>query len=166
MADWKVIGNYAENAVLAASLAVWLRIVIRRIKSRPLPVPAEHPPVSWTQDLEYAAFRDTLFPIVEQRPVSWDAPAVGATFLVGLFLPSFFILLAGPLDRESPAVLPWHFTSSLAQIATMVGLLRLAGPLRKEDFGCNLSNWQNDVRIGVGAFLASIIPVYMVTVCQ
>ena len=49
---------------------------------------------------------------------------------------------------------------------TIVGLLRVDGPLRKEDFGCNLANWRNDALVGAGGFLASIIPVYIVTVSQ
>ena len=142
MADWKNIGNYAGLALFAASLAVWLRILIMRINGQP--------PLS----------------LVEQRPVSWAAPPVCATFLVAIFLPSFVILLAGPLDRLSPAAVPWHLACSLTQIAAIVGLLQIAGPLRNDDFGCNLSGWRNDVLVGAGGFLASIYPVYLVTVLQ
>jgi len=103
---------------------------------------------------------------VERRPVSWEAPPVCATFLVAFFLPSFLILLAGPLDPVSPQSVSWHFACSLAQLAAIVGLLGIGGPLQKEDFGCNLSDWQYDAVLGAGGFLASIGPVYLVTVVQ
>jgi membrane protease YdiL (CAAX protease family) len=146
MADWKVIGNYAEYAVFAASLAVWLRILIKGINGQP-PLPLE-----------------------EQPPASWEAPPVCATFLVAFFLPSFLTWFlewkTGPVDRLSPAAAQWRLVWSLAQIVAVVGLLRIAGPLRKEDFGCNLSRWRNDVLVGAGGFLASIGPVYLVTLLQ
>ena len=85
MANWKDIGNYVENAVFAASFLVWLRIAFRRITWRPPIAPAEQSSVPWEYDLEYAVFRDTLFPLAEQRPVSWDAPAVGRNISGGLF---------------------------------------------------------------------------------
>ena len=146
MADWKNIGNYAEPALFAASLAVWLRILIKRINGQP--------PLA----------------LVERQLVSWAAPPVCATFLVAFFLPSFLKSLvewlAGPLAPLSLVAVRWHFVFSLAQIATIIALLRIAGPLRKEDFGCNLAGWRNDMLVGAGGFLASIIPVYLVTRLQ
>jgi membrane protease YdiL (CAAX protease family) len=141
MADRNDIGNYAEYAVFAASLAVWLKILIEKINGRP--------PLA----------------LLEQRPISWDIPPVCATFLVAFFLPAF-LMLAGPRDPLTLAGVQWHFVCSLAQIAVIVALLRIAGPLRQEDFGCNLSGWQSDVLVGAGGFLASICPVYLVIQLQ
>jgi membrane protease YdiL (CAAX protease family) len=146
MAVWKNIGNYAESALYAASLAVWLRILIKRINRQP------------------------PLPLVEEQSASWAVSAVCATFLVALYLPSVLTdlleRLAGPLDRQSPAAVQWGFACSLVQVVTIVGLLRIAGPLRKGDFGCNLSRWRNDALVGAAGFLASMYPVYLVTVLQ
>ncbi len=146
MADWKVIGNYAEIAVFAASLAVWLRIAVKGFQGRP--------PLD----------------LIQQEPPHWETPPVCATFLVAYFLPSFIIYfreqVAGKLDLQSAEAVPWGVACSLVQILTMVGLLRLAGPLRKEDFGCRLAGWQYDVIVGAAGFLASIVPVYVVTTVQ
>jgi hypothetical protein len=151
MADWKVIGNYAELAVFAASLALWLRILIKWIKG----VPA--------------------LAVVERPAVSWEIPPVCATFLVAYFLPAFVIELACPVDlrspegalwRQSPEAVPWHLACSLVQIVAVVALLRLAGPLQKADFGCDLAGWRNDVLVGAGGFLASIGPVFLITMLQ
>jgi membrane protease YdiL (CAAX protease family) len=144
MADWKDIGNYAGYALWAASLAVWLKILIKKISGQP--------PLG----------------LVEQQPASWPVPPVCATFLVAILLPSFlsYLLerLAGPFASLSTVQL--RVACSLAQIATILALLHFAGPLRKDDFGCNLSGWRPDVLVGTGGFLASIIPVYLVTTLQ
>jgi len=151
MADWKDIGNYAEYTVFAASLAVWLKLLIKGITGRP-------PLAS-----------------VERPPISWAIPPVCATFLVAYFLPAFVIERASPADLRSPEgvlwlqsseAVPWHVACSLIQIVTVVALLRVAGPLRKEDFGCDLTDWRNDVLVGAGGFLASLAPVFLITMLQ
>jgi membrane protease YdiL (CAAX protease family) len=146
MADWKNIGNYAGSALWVASIALWLKILIKRINGQP--------PLR----------------LVEQQPPSWPVPPVCATFLVAILLPSFLSnlleRLAGPIDSPSTAAIQWRIVFSLVQMVTIVALLRVAGPLRKEDFGCNLSGWRPDVLVGTGGFLASIIPVYLVTTLQ
>ena len=147
MADWKTIGNYAELAIYEASLAVWLRILIKMVCGQP------------------------PLPLTERQPASWEPVPVCATFLVAYFLPSFlfeYLLerLAGPLDPVSPAAVQWYCLFSVSQIGTVIGLLRIAGPLWKEDFGCNLTDWRNDVLVGTGGFMASLVPVYFVTMLQ
>lgn len=142
MAEWKDLGNSVSFVLYAGSLAVWLKILIRQINGQP--------PLS----------------LREQQPVCWAAPPVCATFLVAFFLPTFIIALAGRLADHSSDAVRWHLACSLAQMVTVVGLLRIAGPLRKADFGCNLADWQNDVLVGVGGFLVSLAPVYLVTVGQ
>ena len=146
MADWKTIGNYTELAIYEASLVVWLGILIKRFNGQP--------PLRF----------------VERQPVSWEPAPVCATFLVAFYLPSFLfelsLWLVGPLDQQSLAAVQWGCAFAVMQIVVIVVLLRLAGPLRKEDFGCNLSRWRSDALVGAGGFLASYIPVYLVTVLQ
>jgi membrane protease YdiL (CAAX protease family) len=146
MADWKNIGNYAEPALLAASLTVWLRILVKWIKG--------NPPLA----------------LAEQPPPSWDALSVGAAFLMALFLPSFLVELLervnGPIEHVSLVAVQFGLACSIAQIVMIVGLLRIAGPLRKTDFGCDLSDWRRDLLIGAAGFLASILPVSLVTELQ
>jgi membrane protease YdiL (CAAX protease family) len=146
MADWKNIGNYAELALFAGSLALWVRILVKRIFGQP--------PLG----------------LVERQPVSWEPAPLGATFLVAFYLPLFLFRLSpwlvGPIDPQSLGAVQWSSAFAITQIVAIVALLRLAGPLRKEDFGLNLSRWRSDILVGAGGFLASFIPVYLVTVLQ
>lgn len=136
MADLDSIGKSALLAWLAASLVVWGRIAWTLVRTGNAPIPK-----------------------VERQPVSWPGVPVCATFLAALLIPSFIVAYVQP-ERGSLAMIQWGAAARLIQIAATVGLLAIPGPLRKEDFGCDLSNWRGDVAVGLRGFLASAAPVF------
>jgi len=154
MADWEGIGKIAlllRGAWLAASLAVWGCIV-------------------WKLALTGRATVSR----VERQGVSWPGVPVCATFLAALLAPAFLLALADLVVPElvptlnqpaqALALIQWNLAMRVVQIAVIVGLLALAGPLRKQDFGCDLATWHADLAIGTEGFLASAAPVFGVLV--
>jgi uncharacterized protein len=139
MADLKSIGNSATNVLFAASLAMWALVLARKSlgKSPLSPQP--------------------------QEQVVWPALPVCATFLVAFFLPVFIVSLAAPGEKLSLAAVQWRCVGLAAQGLVVVGLLAFAGPLRKQDFGWDLSRWRRDMLVGLAGFLASLAPVFLVT---
>jgi membrane protease YdiL (CAAX protease family) len=85
---------------------------------------------------------------------------VCATFLVAFYLPVLVVQMTGSL-KDLPH-LQQVCLAVVAQIATVVGLLGCAGPLRATDFGCDFSSWRTDLCAGVIGFLASLAPVFLV----
>ena len=142
MADLKTIGNSVMCALIVGSAAVWLKVALRGINRQP---PLE---------------------LVPQQTVPWPAVPVCATFLVAFFLPVFVVHWASPLEPLSLAKVQWSCLAQVGQVLAIVGLLAIDGPLRKEDFGCDLRNWRSDALTGAAAFLASLAPVYLVTLIQ
>src|SRR5579863_2481448 len=136
MSDLQSISNSAvENGLFAASLAAWMFILWQ----------------TWRRGAPLAS--------VPSEPVSWPALPVCATFIAALVVPQFIIGLRGPLARYSLGTVQWHALAMAVQGLVVVGLLRIAGPLRSGDFGWHAGNWRGDLAIGVGSFLASLIPV-------
>lgn len=138
MADLTLIGNAVLNVLFAASTTIWLAIF-------------------WN-----ACQRRAPLARVPREPVSWPAVAVCATFLVALIVPQFIVGLRGSVDRFSLKAVQWHALAMALQGLAVVGVLRLAGPIRKEDFGWNSANWRGDLVIGVAGFVASVTPVTLV----
>src|SRR5262249_15295624 len=131
MADSAGIGNQILFVLFAASVAVWACVFWNALRGRaPLP-PAP------------------------RESVSWPALPVCATFLVAFYLPLLVVQITRGL-KDLPRV-EQLCIANVAQIATVVGLLAFAGPLRAADFGCNLSNWRTDLRAGFAGFLASLV---------
>src|SRR5579859_355326 len=137
MADWKNLGNSAPNVLFVASLSVWAALLVRKCRGKPILEP-------WSQE-----------------PVPWPALPMCATFLVAFFMPVFIVALAAPGERVSIAAIRWSCAGLAGQALTVVGLLAFAGPLRKRDFGCDLTTWRQDLMIGVAGFLASLAPVFI-----
>lgn len=146
MADRELIGNCAQWLLCGGSLAVWGLIVARKVRRFPVLEP------------------------IETSPVSWPVAPVGATFLVAYLLPQLLMLLGsnwfGPWERVTLAVVQWRCLCMVAQVITVVGLLAIAGPLKKGDFGCTLANWRSDVLVGTCGCLASIVPIFVLTTWQ
>jgi len=138
MADWKIIGNSATNVLFVGSLAVWVMILWRKFRGLPT--------------LNFRA----------QEPVAWPALPVFATFVVAMVLPQVIIGLAGSTERLSLAAVQWRALAVAVQGVVVAGLLMFAGPVRRQDFGCDLTGWRGDVLAGAAGFLASLIPVYVV----
>lgn len=136
MADLASVGKSALLAWIVASLVVWGRVAWRLLWARSAPIPK-----------------------LERQPVSWPGVPVCATFLTALLLPSFIIVYVSPA-HGSLGMIEWGMAARLVQIAAIVGLLAVSGPLRKEDFGCDLSKWREDVMVGVRGFMASAGPVF------
>ncbi|MGE5191733.1 MAG: lysostaphin resistance A-like protein [Deltaproteobacteria bacterium] len=138
MADLKSIGNSARDVLFAGSLALWVLVFWR--KSRGVP------------SLSQKA----------QGPVAWPAVPVFATFVMAMVLPQFIIGMAGAEERLSLAAVQWRALAMAVQGLIVVGLLLLAGPVRRSDFGWDPANWRGDALVGAGGFLASLIPVFLV----
>lgn len=147
MADRELIGNCLYGGLLSGSVLVWCAIcgVWKARGTAPL-TPAE------------------------PHPVSWRAAPVCATFLVAYLLPTFLMTWIasrfGPLDRLSLANVQWQCLCVVVQIVTVVGLLALAGPLRKLDFGLTLVHWRSDLVAGAAGCLASFLPIHLATSWQ
>jgi membrane protease YdiL (CAAX protease family) len=135
MADLDSIGNRVLLGLFAASLAVWVRVLWNGLLGR------------------------ATLPLEAREGVSWPALPVCATFLVAFFLPALVVQTSGPLKDLSRA--QQGCLVAVAQIATIVGLLACAGPLRAEDFGLNFSKWRTDLYAGAAGFLASLAPVFL-----
>lgn len=146
MADRELIGNCLQMALFAGSAGVWGLVVFRKARGRP-----------------------ALEPTVP-HPVSWSAAPACATFLVAYLLPTFLMTFVasrtGPVDRLSLANVQWQGLSVAAQIATIVGLLAIAGPLKKEDFGWTWTHWGREILVGAAGALASILPIFVATTWQ
>jgi membrane protease YdiL (CAAX protease family) len=146
MADRELIGNCIQLALGGGSVAVWALILARKARGIPPLVP------------------------VEQHPVSWPAAAVCMTFLVAFLLPPFLMLAIsswlGPQEIVSLARVQRMCLCQVAQVMTVVGLLAVAGPLKKEDFGCRLANWRRDALVGAIGWLASILAIVLARKCQ
>jgi membrane protease YdiL (CAAX protease family) len=142
MADFMNIGNSLFAALIAGCAWVWVRIGIRAIQRQP---PLELAP---------------------QQPASWPSVPACATFLVAFLLPAVIVHWAGPFAPLSLGKVQWNCLAQLAQLLTIPGLLAINAPLRREDFGCDLTTWRRDVLTGTGAFLASLAPVFLVTIVQ
>lgn len=147
MADRELLGNCAMGALLAGSAVVWSTVFVRwRTRKAP---PLER---------------------VAQEPVSWPAAPMCATFLVAFLMPVLVSWLVtervGKLPPLSLASVQWKCAGIVAQIITVVGLLALEGPLKKEDFGCDLAQWRTDMQVGIAGCLASILPIFVVTSWQ
>jgi membrane protease YdiL (CAAX protease family) len=146
MADLKSIGNSATQllfagslAVLfAGSLAVWVLIIWKMVRGLP--------PL---------AKRD-------QEPVAWPAVPVFATFVVAMVFPQFILGLALSADSTPLAKVQWRAVAMAVQGLSVAGLLLAAGPVRRQDFGCDPATWRSDVLTGAAGFLASLIPVFLV----
>jgi membrane protease YdiL (CAAX protease family) len=138
MADLKSIGNYAATVLFLASLAVWVLVLWKKFYG--LPALAQKP----------------------QEPVAWPALPVFATFVVAMVLPQFITGLAVSAGRLSLAAVQWRALAMAVQGLVVIGLLSIAGPMRRQDFGWDPATWRGDVMAGVGGFLASLIPVYLV----
>src|SRR5262245_22233000 len=138
MADLKSIGNSAANVLFAASVIVWMYILWKARRRRPPLVQVPH------------------------TGVPWPALVVCATFLVALIVPQFVVGLRGPVDRFSVQAVQLACLSMALQGLSVVGVLRLAGPIRSEDFGLNPATWRGDLVVGLVAYLASLIPVSLV----
>ncbi len=138
MADLKSIGNSAAAVLFVGSLAVWVLILWKKFYG--LPALAQKP----------------------QEPVSWPALPVFATFVVAMVLPQFVIGLAVSTDRHSLAAVQWRALAMAVQGLVVIGLLSIAGPVRRQDFGWDPATWWSDVLAGAGGFLASLLPVYVV----
>jgi len=136
MADSTGIGNQILFVLFVASVAVWVCVLWNALRGR-APLPA-----------------------APRASVSWPALPVCATFLLAFYLPVLVVQITRGL-KDLPRV-EQLCIANVAQIATVVGLLAFAGPLRAADFGCNLSNWQADLRAGFAGFLASLVPVFLV----
>ena len=143
MADRELIGNCALVALCAGSCAVWGIVVAR--KARGLP-PLE---------------------LVEQPAVSWRVAPVCATFLVAYLMPTFVMTAVsahiGSREHVSLVHVQWQCAYLVAQVITVVGLLAIAGPLKKSDFGWELTNWRSDVLVGAIGWLASFFPIVAAT---
>ncbi len=139
MADRELIGNCAQLILCGGSVAIWVLVVARKVRRLP---PLEP---------------------VEERPVSWPVAPVCATFLVAYLLPQFLMAgvssWIGPRERVSLATVQWQCACLVAQIITVVALLAIAGPLRKEDFGCRPATWREDALVGAAGWLASFLPI-------
>lgn len=138
MAELKDIGNSALNVLFAGSLAVWM-MIFWNARRRRAPLAA-----------------------VPREPVAWPALQVCATFLVALIVPQFVIGRAGSVDPFSLAAVQRHALAMALQGLAVVGLLTVAGPIRRDDFGWNPANWRADLLVGAAGFLASLIPVTLV----
>jgi hypothetical protein len=138
MADLKSIGNSAMYVLFAGSLVVWALVLTKRAMGRPLlPEPA-------------------------MDPVSWPAVPVFATFVVAMVVPPFIMRLAGSTDSFSLAAVQWRALGMAAQGLAVAGLLSVAAPVRRQDFGWNPTAWVHDLRVGAAGFLASWMPVVLV----
>jgi CAAX protease family protein len=142
MADLKDIGNSVMWALLVGCAFVWLRVAQRATKRQP---PLE---------------------LVSQEPVSWPAVPACATFLVAFFLPAVIVHGVGQRDPTALQKIQWNCLAQIGQVLAIVGLLAVNGPLRREDFGCDLRFWRRDALTGAAAFLASLAPVYLLTIIQ
>ncbi|HLJ11253.1 MAG TPA: CPBP family intramembrane glutamic endopeptidase [Planctomycetaceae bacterium] len=139
MADFRPFDNPELSLLLAGSFLIWLWVISHWARGR------------------------ASLPLAEQGPVPWPALAVFATFLVAYFLPEFVTHFAaesiGPI--KSITAVKWNVAASCLQVAVVVGLLAIAGPLRAADFGFSTREWRRDVLSGAGGFLASIAPVFL-----
>jgi len=138
MADLKSIGNSVLSGLFAVSFAVWMHII-------------------WN-----ACRRRAPLARVPREPVSWHALAVFATFLIALTVPHSLFRLQAPVDRTALQTVQRHMLTMALQGLAVAGVLRIAGPLRREDFGWNPATWRGDLAVGVAAFFASLIPVLLV----
>ncbi len=136
MADLKTIINCAKYGLFGASLAVWIFILWKASRGRP------------------------VLALQPQEPVSWPSLPVGATFLVAYTLPLLLVGLVAPGDMLRGVQA--RCGALVIQGLVVVGLLSRAGPLRKEDFGCESLRWRGDLLAGVAGFFASLIPVFVV----
>lgn len=148
MADLESIGKLINLRVawLAASLVLWAWVLVRLVTTGRAPIPR-----------------------APRQLVSWPGVPVCATFVAALLIPAFLLSLAQTLApnlvglfREPEgalALVQWNLAMRLVQIGVILRLLALSGPLRKEDFGCDLTNWREDLATGVKGFLASAAPV-------
>ena len=138
MADLEPISNSVRLALSAGSLAVWMSILWNAGRGR---APLAGAP---------------------REPVSWQALPVFATFLVALVVPEFVLRLRGPVDRFSLEAVQGHTLAMALQGLAVVSVLRIAGPLRRQDFGWNPASWRGDLAVGAAGFLTSLIPVSLV----
>jgi membrane protease YdiL (CAAX protease family) len=142
MADRVLIYNCAWLSLMAGSIGIWILIVVRQALGRPVMEPVEPHCVSW--------------------PV---APPI-VTFLVAILAPQLLTAVAfswfGAPERVSLTTVQWLCACQVLQIATVVGLLAVAGPLQGEDFGCRRKSWRIDMLIGAGGWVASFAPIYLV----
>lgn len=136
MAEMNAIGKVIAATLATASVAVWFYVALlwhnRRsaIDSRP------HEPLGWNDFTPLIAFA---------------AAFMAPTFLLGAL---------GRSDWKTPQGVPLISACAVAQIVLVVGIFAASGPLRRVDFGLELSEWRRDVAIGAGGFLASLLPVY------
>jgi membrane protease YdiL (CAAX protease family) len=128
-----------RSAWLAASLVLCGRIAWASLRTG-------RPPIQWA----------------ERPAVSWPAVPVCATFLAALLAPWYFmyyvVQFGGQLEQV--ALLQWNCVARFAQMGLIAGLLAAAGPLRRQDFGCDFSDWKRDAAVGLKGFVASALPVF------
>ncbi|MBI3865959.1 MAG: CPBP family intramembrane metalloprotease [Planctomycetia bacterium] len=146
MADRVLIGNCVVYALCAGSAVVWAVVIARKARGRP-----------------------PLEPIAAQ-PISWPAAPVCATFLVAFVLPDFIMQFVA-WRFELPAGLSlikvqWRCASLAAQAAAIVGLMAIAGPLKKDEFGVQFERWRGDLLVAVAGWLASFLPVFVARTWQ
>jgi membrane protease YdiL (CAAX protease family) len=139
MADLETIGNCAQIVLCAGSLAV----------------------SGWA--LANGVRRRAPLIFAPREPVSWPAPLVGVTFFVALIVPKLVFGLTEDIKSDSQTAVQWHCLAMAAQGLAVLGLLAAAGPLRKGDLGLRPANERGELFIGAGAFLASWIPVLLVS---
>ncbi len=138
MADLGPISNSVWRVLSAGSLAVWLYVL-------------------WSASHRRAPLDGT-----PHEPVAWQPLPVFATFLVALVAPDFAVRLGGAVGSFSLRAVQWRTLAMALQGVAVVGLLRIAGPLRRQDFGWNPASWCGDLAVGAGGFLASLMPVWYV----
>src|SRR5262249_1930646 len=138
MADSATIGKTAATLLFAGSAGVWVFILRRLWRGRPVLEPTP------------------------QEPVAWPPVPVFATFVVAMVLPQLIARLAARPDSLSLPAVHWRALALAAQGIAVFALLALSAPVRRQDFGWQPANWRRDLRVGFVAFLASWIPVFLV----
>src|SRR5262245_49329517 len=138
MADMATIGKTAATVLFAGSAVVWGLVLWRWSRGRPV---LEHRP---------------------QEPVAWPPIPVFATFVVAMVVPQWIVGPGGTKDSLTLAAVQWRALAMAAQGLSVVGLLALSAPVRRQDFGWHPANWRRDLLTGSACFLASWAPVFLV----
>lgn len=147
MADFEGIGKLVIPLIGALSLTVWWQTLLM-----------------WRQG-------ESPLLLQPHELNSWPASTVVLTFIAAFFAPSllqFAILFFVPENSVDKAdlLIAKLLSGQLAQIGTVLLLLCIEtrNKLRRVDLGLEPLRWLENARIGALAFLASLLPVYLVNV--
>jgi uncharacterized protein len=130
------LGNSLGLLVSVASLLAWSRIFRQHSLGEDPPRPRE--------------------------PCPWNGAAVALVLPVSLLTSALLVSAMGFGSEVTPERIPGICLALAAQALAAVGLLSIAGPIRRQDFGIDRPHLKQDICTGAFWFLASWGPVLAV----